>query len=32
MDAATQHQVKTPEEAGEFVPMLDLQMRYKDAA
>jgi hypothetical protein len=23
MDAATQHQVKTPEEAGEFLPMLD---------
>lgn len=23
MDAATQHQVKTPEEAGEFLSMLD---------
>lgn len=23
MDATSQHQVKTPEEAGEFIPMLD---------
>jgi len=32
MDAASQHQVKTPEEAGEFIPMLDFQMWYRDAA